>query len=101
MVANLLAKLKSHRLAGHPSAQFSTTLRVHLDNRPGSFASVAATIGDAGGLLDAIDLVRVEDDKKVRDITVLATDADHVEEIVEAVASSRASRSSTSPTGRS
>ena len=72
MVANLLAKLKSHRLAGHPSAQFSTTLRVHLDNRPGSFASVAATIGDAGGLLDAIDLVRVEDDKKVRDITVLA-----------------------------
>ena len=87
MVANLLAKLKSHRLAGHPSAQFSTTLRVHLDNRPGSFASVAATIGDAGGLLDAIDLVRVEDDKKVRDITVLATDADHVEEIVEGVAS--------------
>ena len=86
MVVNLLEKLKPRgRSVGHPSAQFSTTLRVHLDNRPGSFAAVAEAIGDAGGLLDAIDLVRVEDEKKVRDITVLATDANHVERIVEAV----------------
>jgi len=86
MVVNILEKLKPRRRsAGHPSAQFSTTLRVHLDNRPGSFAAVAEAIGDAGGLLDAIDLVRVEDEKKVRDITVLATGADHVERIVEAV----------------
>jgi malate dehydrogenase (oxaloacetate-decarboxylating) len=89
VAVNLLEKPKpkpqQRRAAGHPSAQFSTTLTVHLDNRPGSFAGVADAIGAAGGLLDSIDLVRVEDEKKVRDITVLATGADHVERIVEAV----------------
>ena len=43
-----------------PSASFSATLRVHLENRPGSFALLAEAIAGAGGLLDAIDLVRVE-----------------------------------------
>ncbi len=86
MVVNLIEKLKPHRRpAGHPSAQFSTTLRVHLDNHPGSFAALAEAIGNADGLLDAIDLVRIEDDKKIRDVTVLATGPEHVARIVEAV----------------
>jgi malate dehydrogenase (oxaloacetate-decarboxylating) len=69
----------------HPSASFSATLRVHVDNRPGSFARLATTIGEAGGLLGAIDLVRVEQGKKIRDVTVLAADDAHVEQIVGAV----------------
>jgi malate dehydrogenase (oxaloacetate-decarboxylating) len=69
----------------HPSASFSATLRVHLENRPGSFGRLAAAIGEAGGLLDAIDLVRVERGKKVRDVTVLAADEKHIARIVEAV----------------
>ncbi len=69
----------------HPSASFSATIRVHLDNHPGAFARLAAAIGAAGGLLDAIDLVRVERAKKVRDVTVQATDAAHMHQIVEAV----------------
>jgi malate dehydrogenase (oxaloacetate-decarboxylating) len=68
-----------------PSASFSATLRVHLDDRPGAFADVARAIGDAGGSLGAIDLVRVEAEKKVRDITVDAGSADHIEQIVAAV----------------
>src|SRR6516225_3921478 len=71
--------------AVRPSASFSATLRVHLDDRPGSFADVARAIGDAGGSLGAIDLVRVEQGKKVRDITVDAVSADHIERIVAAV----------------
>jgi malate dehydrogenase (oxaloacetate-decarboxylating) len=71
--------------ASHPSASFSATLRVHLDNRPGAFAQLARAIGEAGGLLDAIDLVRVEHGKKVRDVTVLASDEGHIGRIVEAV----------------
>jgi malate dehydrogenase (oxaloacetate-decarboxylating) len=66
----------------HPSASFSATLRVHLDDRPGAFADLARAIADAGGLLGAIDLVRVERGKKVRDVTVLAGDADHIDRIV-------------------
>jgi malate dehydrogenase (oxaloacetate-decarboxylating) len=69
----------------HHSASFSATLRVHLDNRPGSFARLADAIGDAGGLLGAIDLVGIENDKKVRDVTVLAGDDEHVARIVAAV----------------
>jgi malate dehydrogenase (oxaloacetate-decarboxylating) len=69
----------------HPSASFSATLRVHLDNQPGSFARLAGAIGEAGGLLGAIDLVRVERGKKVRDVTVLADDEAHIHRIVDAV----------------
>ena len=68
----------------HYSASFSLTLRVRLENRPGTFADLARAIADAGGLLDAIDLVRAEPDSKVRDVSVLATNAEHAEAIVQA-----------------
>jgi malate dehydrogenase (oxaloacetate-decarboxylating) len=68
----------------HPSASFSATLRVHLDDRPGAFAELAAAIAQAEGLLGAIDLVRVEHGKKIRDVTVFAGDAGHIERIVAA-----------------
>jgi malate dehydrogenase (oxaloacetate-decarboxylating) len=68
----------------HYSASFSLTLRVRLDDRPGTFADLARAIADAGGLLDAIDLVRVESGSKVRDVSVLATDAAHADEIIAA-----------------
>jgi malate dehydrogenase (oxaloacetate-decarboxylating) len=70
-----------------PSASFSATLRVHLDDRPGAFADVARAIGDAGGSLGAIDLVRVVQGKKIRDVTVDAASADHIEAIVASVRS--------------
>ncbi len=69
----------------HQSAQFSATLRVHLADRPGAFAALAAAIAEENGLLDAIDLVRAEAGTKIRDVTVLATDADHIDRIVAAV----------------
>jgi malate dehydrogenase (oxaloacetate-decarboxylating) len=69
----------------HPSASFSATMRVRLENHPGAFAHLAEAIGDAGGLLGAIDLVRVGHGHKVRDVTFLASDAAHVERILESV----------------
>jgi malate dehydrogenase (oxaloacetate-decarboxylating) len=71
--------------AVHPSASFSATLRVRLENRPGTFGRLADAIGEAGGLLGAIDLVRVEAGTKVRDVTVLASDAHHMDRIADAV----------------
>ncbi len=86
----------------HPSASFSATLRTRLDDSPGTFARFAAAIGEAGASLGAIDIVRVEKRTKVRDVTVLAADAAHLERVVEARArTSTASRSCTSPTARS
>ena len=69
----------------HPSASFSATMRVRLENHPGAFAQLAEAIGDAGGLLGAIDLVRVGRGYKIRDVTFLASDAAHVERILRAV----------------
>ena len=71
----------------HLSASFSAILRVRVEDRPGAFAELARAIGEAGGSLDAIDLVRIEAGVKVRDVTVLAADADHIERIVTAARS--------------
>ena len=68
----------------HLSASFSATIRVQLANTPGTFARLAEAIGDAGGSLGAIDLVRVEAHHKIRDVTVAATDEEHLHRIVEA-----------------
>ncbi|MFN0156241.1 MAG: malic enzyme-like NAD(P)-binding protein [Gaiella sp.] len=69
----------------HLSASFSATLRVRLSDAPGSFARLAQAIGEAGGSLGAIDLVRVEQGHKIRDVTVDASDETHLERIAEAV----------------
>jgi malate dehydrogenase (oxaloacetate-decarboxylating) len=69
----------------HPSASYSATFRVRLQDQPGSFAALASAIAGAGGLLGAIDLVRVDAGAKVRDVTVLAGDADQLGAIVAAV----------------
>jgi malate dehydrogenase (oxaloacetate-decarboxylating) len=71
----------------HPSASFSASIRVRIENTPGAFARLAAAIGEAGGLLGAIDLVRVEGSTKIRDVNVLADDERHLDAIVAAVRS--------------
>ena len=48
-------------------------------------ADLARAIADTGGSLDAIDLVRIERGTKVRDVTVLAQDAEHLTRIADAV----------------
>ena len=69
----------------HVSASYSATIRVRLADAPGSFARLATAIGEAGGSLGAIDLVRVEKRVKIRDVTVDASDTAHLERIVERV----------------
>jgi malate dehydrogenase (oxaloacetate-decarboxylating) len=74
-------------LALHPSASYSITMRVRQRQRPGAFARVAGAIGETGAILGAIDLVRVEGDDVVRDVTVSCVAAAHGEAVVEAVGS--------------
>jgi malate dehydrogenase (oxaloacetate-decarboxylating) len=78
----MATRTREHPPVLHPSASFSATMRVRLENRPGAFAEFASAIGQAGGLLGAIDLVRVGRGHKVRDVTVLAGDTAHLERIV-------------------
>src|SRR3954451_20325120 len=67
------------------SAQFSLTVRVRIDHRPGMLGRVATAIGDAGGTIGDIDLVTIEGNRVVRDITVDAGDEAHERGIVEAL----------------
>ena len=57
-------------MAATPSAQYTLTLRVEIDHRPGMLGKVASAIGLAGGTIGAVDLVSVEGRHTVRDITV-------------------------------
>src|SRR5436305_14690793 len=58
-----------------PSAQYSLTLRVQIDHRPGMLGKVASAIGEAGGTIGAVDLVQVQGSHTIRDITVETADS--------------------------
>jgi malate dehydrogenase (oxaloacetate-decarboxylating) len=58
-----------------------------MPNEIGIFARVAAAIGEAGGDLGSIDIVRVEKGRMIRDITVNARDEEHEEVLGRAVRS--------------
>jgi malate dehydrogenase (oxaloacetate-decarboxylating) len=68
-----------------PSASNSITVRLEIQNRPGMLAKVTSVIGEEGGNIGAIDIVRPGEDVLVRDITINTRDDDHAEEIVEQV----------------
>jgi malate dehydrogenase (oxaloacetate-decarboxylating) len=68
-----------------PSAQYSLTIRVEIEHKPGMLGRVAGAIGSAGGTIGAVDLVDVDDRLTVRDITVAAGDQQHWDRIVEAL----------------
>ena len=68
-----------------PSAQYSLTIRVEIDHRPGMLGKVASAIGDAEASIGAIDLVQLDGGKTLRDITVEAADPSQWDRIVEAI----------------
>ncbi|HEX6446391.1 MAG TPA: NAD-dependent malic enzyme [Streptosporangiales bacterium] len=68
-----------------PSASYSFTMRLHLPQHGDAFARVADAIAASGALLGAIDLVRVERDTVVRDVTVACGNSEHAEAVVRTV----------------
>ena len=68
-----------------PSVSYSFTMRLYIENEPGMLAKVLEAIADQKGDPGAVDVVRVEGQYKVRDITVSARDAAHSKAIVATV----------------
>jgi malate dehydrogenase (oxaloacetate-decarboxylating) len=68
-----------------PSAQYRLTIRVRLDDTLGILGQVTTAIGDAGGMVDAVDLVEVDGGQSLRDIVVDASGRDHWARILEAI----------------
>ena len=72
-------------MAQIPSPSYSITIRAEIENRIGKFSQIANAISLTGGDLGAIDIVRAEKGKVVRDITVNARDEGHEKQIVASI----------------
>jgi malate dehydrogenase (oxaloacetate-decarboxylating) len=68
-----------------PSPSYSITLRLEIVNQVGMFGKIATAIGETGGDIGAVDIVRVGKGMIVRDITINARDEAHEKNIVDAV----------------
>jgi malate dehydrogenase (oxaloacetate-decarboxylating) len=68
-----------------PSASYSITMRVEIQNRIGMLGRVTSAIGKAGGDIGAIDIAGFGRNTVIRDITVNARDETHEKQIAAAV----------------
>ncbi|MGI9049393.1 MAG: NAD-dependent malic enzyme, partial [Rubrobacteraceae bacterium] len=68
-----------------PSASYSMTLRVEFPHRAGSLGQILTTVGEAGGMVGAVDIVRMGQDVSIRDITINARDSEHGQQLVSTV----------------
>src|SRR5581483_1086212 len=72
-------------MAMTPSASYSIIVRCQIENRPGMLGRLASAIGEAGGDIGAIDIVRYEKGTLTRDVTINCRDDAHGQAIVEAI----------------
>jgi malate dehydrogenase (oxaloacetate-decarboxylating) len=67
------------------SAQYSLTLRVRIDHKPGMLGRVTTAIGEAGATIGSIDLISLDDSHTLRDITIDTSGDEHGAAVVAAV----------------
>jgi malate dehydrogenase (oxaloacetate-decarboxylating) len=67
----------------HPSASYAFTARCRIINRPGMLGQLTSAIGELGGDIRGLDIVRVDRGAIVRVVTVLAADEEHAHHLVE------------------
>jgi len=68
-----------------PTPSYTVTLRLEIVNQVGMFGKIATAIGEKGGDIGAVDIVRVGKGMIVRDFSVNARDDAHEKDIVDAV----------------
>jgi malate dehydrogenase (oxaloacetate-decarboxylating) len=68
-----------------PSAQYRLTIRVKLDDSQGILGLLTTAIGEAGGIVGAVDLVESDGNYSLRDIVVDASGPDHWQQILAAI----------------
>jgi malate dehydrogenase (oxaloacetate-decarboxylating) len=70
-----------------PSASYSVTVRLEIENRPGMLGKVTSAIGKTGADIGAIDLVEVGKTTITRDLSFKASDERHAQQVVERIRS--------------
>ena len=71
-------------MAAVPSAQYSLTVQVELDRKPGMLGRLTSAIGEAGGDIGALDIVK-PGAKVVREITIDTGGLDHAKALLAAI----------------
>ncbi len=66
----------------HHSPGYSLSIRLQYPDTPGFLGKLTSRIGEANGMIGAIDVVGSRDGRIIRDITVSATTVEHGQEIV-------------------
>ncbi len=72
-------------MSATPSAQYRLTIRVKLDDSQGILGQVTSAIGDAGGIVAAVDHVESAGSHSLRDVVVDASGRKHWEQIIGAI----------------
>ena len=75
------------KIAAPPNISYTFTVRIRLENRIGTLAKILSAIGRAGGDMGAVDIVRVESNFMIRDLTIHARDESHQRKIVQVIRS--------------
>jgi malate dehydrogenase (oxaloacetate-decarboxylating) len=68
-----------------PSASYSLTVRLEIDNKPGMLGKVTSAIGKAGGDIGAIDVASVGTSTITRDLSFKARDEQHGQQVVDSL----------------
>jgi hypothetical protein len=61
-------------------------LRCSVRNRPGALATLAGTVGEAGGDIQAVDVVEAGQEKALDDLVVVFSDAQQLSELIDRLA---------------
>ena len=61
---------------------YSITVRLEYENRPGTLGRITSIIGDAGGDIEAIDVVRSTRKSMCRDITINTRGTEHSQQLL-------------------
>ena len=68
-----------------PSASYSMILRVEFPHRPGSLGKILTAVGEVGGMVGAVDIVRIGGERSARDLTVNARNPEHARQIADTI----------------
>src|SRR5436305_5472772 len=80
-----MARKNGNRPNDIPAATYTFSIQAQYANKPGMLAQIATAVGDEGGNIGDIDVVRSSGSTIVREISVSARDSDHARNIVEHV----------------
>jgi len=69
-----------------PSPSYSILVRLQILREPGMIGRIAAAIGEAGGIIDTIEMVSRQDKVSIREMVIEASSVEHQREILDALA---------------